>query len=146
MSDQPTKAEVEDNAPKLHQIHLLKSHIDALKAENLAQGEDLAAECIRYGKLALLYRQQGEDMVEVLKQRDELKAENLAKCEELKGLRWEYNDLLRFVKLQGEISRDAIAAMDLRLLRLGEEMAQQLKAENLALKSSSYRADKQDGE
>jgi len=70
----------------------------------------------------------------------------LAKCEELKGLRWEYNDLLRFGKLQGEISRDAIAAMDLRLLRLGEEMAQQLKAENLALKSSSYRVDQQDGE
>ena len=43
----------------------------------LAQGEELAAECIRYGKLAQLYRQQGEDMVDVLKQRDQLKAENL---------------------------------------------------------------------
>jgi len=60
---------------------------DELKAENLAQGEELAAECIRYGKLALLYRQQGEDMVDVLEQRDELKAENLALTEELHQLK-----------------------------------------------------------
>ena len=93
MSDQPTKAEVEDAITRIE--YYKDAYIEdcnVLHNAYLAQGEDLAAECIRYGKLAQLYRQQGEDMVDVLKQRD------------------------------------------------------QLKAENLELKSSSYRADKQDGE
>jgi len=84
MSDQPTKAEVEDLRAVIIPFGASGLYSDRFACivrlcdAYLAQGEDLAAECIRYGKLAQLYRQQGEDMVEVLKQRDELKAENLA--------------------------------------------------------------------
>ena len=84
----------------------------------LAQGEELAAECIRYGKLAQLCRQQGEDMVDVLEQRDQLKAENLA---------------LR-------------SSMETEYIERQAKHIQELVQENLALKSSTYRADKQDGE
>ena len=135
MSEQPTIADAEDNAPKLHQIHLLKSHIDALKAENLAQGEDLAAECIRYGKLAQLHRQQGEDMVDVLKQRDELKAEN----QELKTL----------LTQERHDHNLEVEAYQEQLMNVTQGGMAQLKAREIeieALKSSSYRVDQQDGE
>ena len=93
MSDQPTKAEVEEMLTDLEAHELVGSPKDVYEfvvcvfKAYLAQGEELAAECIRYGKLAQLYRQQGEDMVDVLEQRDQLKAENLALTEELHQLK-----------------------------------------------------------
>ena len=89
MSDQPTKAEVEQFMQHIKETFPGQPDLMGLRLglAYLAQSEELAAECIRYGKLAQLYRQQGEDMVDVLEQRDELKAENLALTEELHQLK-----------------------------------------------------------
>ena len=70
----------------------------------------------------------------------------LAKCEELKGYKEENFELINYVtKLKAE-NLALLSSMETEYIERQARHIQELVEENLALKSSSYRVDQQDGE